>query len=88
LVIVFKGKSNLKGGTRSGGRSIEAMEVAEDHVHIFLGFPPRHSISQVVQRFKGQSARKIFQVFPDVKKELWGANFGKMVTLLVQWGTK
>jgi putative transposase len=63
---------------------IEAMEIAEDRVHIFLGFSPRYSISQVVQRFKGQSARKIFQVFPDVKKELWGANFGKMVTLLGQ----
>ena len=54
---------------------IEAMEIAEDHVHIFLGFPPRYSISQVVQRFKGQSARKIFQVFPDVKTELWGGEF-------------
>ena len=54
---------------------IEAMEIAEDHVHIFLGFPPRYSISQVVQRFKGRSARKIFQVFPDVKKELWGGEF-------------
>ena len=54
---------------------IEAMEIAEDHVHIFLGFPPRYSISQVVQRFKGRSARKIFQVFPNVKKELWGGEF-------------
>ena len=51
---------------------IEAMEIAEDHVHIFLGFAPRYSISQVVQRLKGQSARRIFQMFPEVKKELWG----------------
>lgn len=49
---------------------IEALEIAEDHVHIFLGFPPRYSMSEVVQRFKGGSARKIFQVFPDVKNEL------------------
>jgi putative transposase len=54
---------------------IEALEIAEDHVHIFLGFPPRYSISQVVQRFKGGSARKIFQVFPGVKNELWGGEF-------------
>ena len=51
---------------------IEAMEIAEEHVHIFLGFPPRYSIAQVVQRFKGRSARKIFQKFPNIKKELWG----------------
>jgi len=60
---------------------IEAMEIAEDHVYIFLGFPPRYSISQVVRRFKGRSSRKIFQVFSDVKKSCGEANFGKMVTL-------
>ena len=54
---------------------IEVMEIAEDHVHIFLGFPPRYSIAQVVQRFKGQSAREIFQRYPEVKKELWGGEF-------------
>ena len=54
---------------------IEAMEIAEDHVHIFLGFPPRYSISDVVKRFKGKSARGIFQEYPEVKKELWGGQF-------------
>jgi len=54
---------------------IEAMEIAEDHVHIFLGFPPRYSISEVVQRLKGKSAREIFQRYPEVKKELWGGEF-------------
>jgi putative transposase len=54
---------------------IEAMEIAEEHVHIFLGFPPRYSIAQVVQRFKGGSARRIFQTYPEVKKDLWGGEF-------------
>ena len=54
---------------------IEAMEIAEDHVHIFLGFPPRYSISKVVQFLKGISARKVFQKFPEVKRELWGGEF-------------
>ena len=54
---------------------IEAMEIAEEHVHIFLGFPPRYSIAQVVQRFKGRSARKIFRMFPEVKEDLWGGEF-------------
>ena len=51
---------------------IEEMKIAEDHVHIFLGFPPRYSISEVVQRLKGKSAREIFQRYREVKKELWG----------------
>ncbi len=54
---------------------IEALEIAEDHVHIFLGFPPRYSISNVVQRLKGRSAREIFLKYPEVKKELWGGQF-------------
>ena len=54
---------------------IEAMEIVEDHVHIFLGFPPRYSISNVVKRFKGKSARGIFQKYPEVKRELWGGQF-------------
>jgi len=54
---------------------IEAMEIAEDHVHIFLGFPPRYSISNVVKRFKGKSAREIFQLYPEVKRDLWGGQF-------------
>lgn len=54
---------------------IEAMEIAEDHVTVFLGFPPRYSISQVVQRLKGVSARRIFQIFPEVKNELLGDEF-------------
>ena len=54
---------------------VEALEIAEDHVHIFLGFPPRYSIAQVVQRLKGHSARRIFQVYPEVKRELWGGEF-------------
>ena len=34
------------------GFDIQEMEVAEDHVHIFLSFPPRYSISKVVGHFE------------------------------------
>ena len=54
---------------------IEEMEIAEDHIHIFLGFPPKYSISSVVKNLKGASARAIFQKYPEVKKELWGGEF-------------
>ncbi|MEE8184915.1 MAG: IS200/IS605 family transposase [Thermodesulfobacteriota bacterium] len=54
---------------------IEALEIAEDHVHIFLSFPPRHSISKVVGMLKNVSASIIFKEHPEVKKELWGGEF-------------
>ena len=54
---------------------IEEMEMAKDHVHIFLGFPPRYSISRVVAILKGRSASRVFREHPEVKQELWGGEF-------------
>jgi putative transposase len=54
---------------------IDTMEVAADHVHIFLSFPPRHSISRVVAMLKSISASVIFREYPGVKKQLWGGEF-------------
>ncbi|MBW1690274.1 MAG: IS200/IS605 family transposase [Deltaproteobacteria bacterium] len=54
---------------------IEEMEIAEDHVHIFLGFAPKYSISTVVKSLKGSSARAIFQRYPEWKRKLWGGEF-------------
>jgi len=54
---------------------IDTLDVAEDHVHIFLSFPPRHSISKVVGMLKSISASVIFQEHPEVKQELWGGEF-------------
>jgi putative transposase len=48
------------------------MRITEDHVHIFLTFPPRYSIAHVVGLLKSISASEIFGEFPEVKKELWG----------------
>jgi putative transposase len=53
------------------GFEIEEMEVAEDHVHILISFPPKHSISEVVRIIKSISARELFRVFPRLKKRLW-----------------
>jgi putative transposase len=54
---------------------IEELEIVEDHVHVFLGFPPKYSISDVVKSLKGSSARAIFKRYPEVKVELWGGEF-------------
>jgi putative transposase len=54
---------------------IDTLEVAKDHVHIFLSFPPRYSISRVVGILKSISGSVIFQEHSEVKKELWGGEF-------------
>ena len=54
---------------------IETLEVAKDHVHVFLSFPPRYSISRVVGMLKSISAGAVFKEYPEVKRELWGGEF-------------
>ena len=53
------------------GYEIEEMEIAEDHVHIFLLFPPKYSIGAVVRALKSISARELFREYPSLKKRLW-----------------
>ena len=60
---------------RSHEFETEEMRIAEDHVRMFLEFPPKYSIFNVVKRLKGASARAIFQRYPEVKRELWGGEF-------------
>jgi putative transposase len=54
---------------------IDTLEFAEDHVHIFLSFPLRKSISNVVGILKSISASVIFKEHQEIKKELWGGEF-------------
>ncbi len=54
---------------------IDTLEISKDHVHIFLSFPPRYSISKVVGMLKSISASVIFSEYPGVKQELWGGEF-------------
>jgi putative transposase len=53
----------------------EEVEVDKDHVHLFLSFPPKYSIGQVVGLFKAVSAKEIREAYPAVRKQLWGGEF-------------
>ena len=53
---------------------IDRCEVAEDHIHILLSFPPRYSIAKVVGIIKGISSSKVFEAYPKLKEKLWGGH--------------
>lgn len=44
-----------------------------NHLHILLSSPPRYSPSQVMQIIKSITARKMFSKYPELRKQLWGA---------------
>jgi putative transposase len=54
---------------------VEELEVDKDHVHVFLSFPPKYSIGQVVGLLNAVSAREIRAGFPEVRQQLWGGEF-------------
>ena len=56
------------------GYSILALEVMEDHIHLFIEMHPTHSVSKTFQLFKGITARRLFQQFPKLKYQLWGGH--------------
>jgi len=53
---------------------IDGCEVAEEHIHLLLSFPPRYSLSKVVAIIKSISSSKIFEEFPTIRKKLWGGH--------------
>jgi putative transposase len=54
---------------------VEEMEVAVDHVHMLVSFPPKLSIGEVIRIIKSISARELFREFPRIKKRLWAGEF-------------
>jgi len=79
-----------------------AVEVVEDHVHVFTLCPPRYSPAYIANYLKGKSARRILQRFPELKlktsrNKLWSRSYfvatvGSVTTDMVkryveeQWG--
>ena len=49
--------------------------LGRDHVHMFLSIPPKLSLSDVMQRIKGRSSRRIQMEFPELRKRYWGRRF-------------
>jgi putative transposase len=54
---------------------IGAVNNQPDHVHLFLSAPPSVAPSQIAHTLKGTTARKVFQCFPEIKKQLWDGAF-------------
>ncbi|MFV0491469.1 MAG: IS200/IS605 family transposase, partial [Pseudorhodobacter sp.] len=50
------------------GVNIDKGVLAQDHVHMFLSVPPKHSVSDVMRRIKGRSSRRLQQEFPALRK--------------------
>jgi putative transposase len=57
------------------GWRIDELNIQPDHVHMLIQVKPSMSISDIVQRFKGGSSRKVREEFPELEEFLWGDSF-------------
>ena len=56
---------------------IRFLEIGRDknHVHFLIQSVTKFSVTDLVKRIKGITAREIFRRCPEVKKQLWGGEF-------------
>lgn len=66
LRSVFKETMEEMGGT------LEEFDGERNHVHLLIQYPPKWSISVIVNNLKGRSSRLLRRDMPDVKKRYWG----------------
>ena len=52
--------------------------VSKDHIHLHLSYPPKLSISEILKRLKGRSAKILLMEYSELKKRYWGGHL---------WGT-
>ena len=53
----------------------ETIGFDEDHVHFLLMSVPKYSPSQIFRLVKSITAIKLFEFYPELKKDLWGGEF-------------
>ena len=54
---------------------LEKIGADNDHIHLLCSFHPKYSIGQIVRIYKSVTARELFRIHPEIKKDLWGGEF-------------
>lgn len=48
--------------------------VSKDHIHLHLSYAPKLSVSDLVKRLKGRSAKMLLEEYGELKKRYWGGH--------------
>lgn len=51
--------------------------IAPNHVHLFIGAPPKVASAILIRTIKSITAQELFHQFPYLKKQLWGGELWK-----------
>lgn len=50
----------------------EQIGIDRDHLHYLISAAPKYAPSKIIQIIKSITARELFRIYPDIKKDLWG----------------
>ena len=74
-VLSKEALNHLKDAFASICRDFEAVLVEmngeDDHVHLLVNYPPKVSVSKLVNSLKGVSSRLLKKEFPDMEQKYW-----------------
>src|SRR3982751_839161 len=48
---------------------------SKDHIHLLVSYPPKLSISELVRRLKGRSAKRLLEEFSELHRRYYGGHF-------------
>jgi putative transposase len=65
----------MKGFKERYDLEIQTLGFDQNHLHILCRFLPKYSGGQVIKLIKSTTARQVFKLAPEVKKQLWGGEF-------------
>jgi putative transposase len=54
------------------GWPVISKKIQPDHIHLFVSIPPASAMADAIKVIKGITARRLFQQFPALKKQLRG----------------
>ena len=56
------------------GVTLVTQEVMPDHVHLFIIMHPKYAPADIVKIFKGITAKKLFEMHPEIRSRLWNGH--------------
>lgn len=49
--------------------------VSKDHIHLHVSYSPKQSVSDLVRRLKGRSAKMLLDEFSELRRKYYGGHF-------------
>jgi len=67
---VYNANYHFVWSAKEKGITLVSQEIMPDHVHLFIIMHPKFAPANIVKIFKGITAKKLFEMHPEIKNKL------------------